>query len=74
VLLVSLTLLKIIFHRFDSFQALCSVDAFQLDSYLPGVSTNSFLLVDSIENSFDVLHIHGVRLVEQTFLAKAPLL
>ena len=73
-LVVSSTLFKIMFHRFYSFQALLSVDAGQLDSYLPGLTTNSFLLVENTKNSFAVLLTHGISLVEETSHAKAPLL
>jgi hypothetical protein len=46
----------------------------QLDSHLPGITTNSFLLVDISKNSFAVLLTHGFSLVDQTFSAKAPFL
>ena len=74
VVFIFATLFKIMFHCFDSFQALLSVDALQLDSPLPVVSTNYFCLVDSFKNSFGVLHVYGASLVEQTSHAKAPLL
>jgi hypothetical protein len=74
VLVVYATLFKMMFHCFDSFQGLLSGDAFQLDSILPGLITNFFFLVGIFKNFFDVLLIHGVSLVDQTSLAKAPLL
>ena len=65
-LFVLATLLIGPLHHVDSFLAFLPFDVGQLDAHLPGLATNSLLLVGISKNSFVVLLTHCISLVEET--------